>query len=41
MVYGSNELLLKALSADQEYYFALEAFNENGISELTDVVKVD
>lgn len=41
MVYGANELLLKALSADQEYYFAIEAFNENGISTLTKTVKID
>ncbi len=32
MVYGKNELLLKALTTDQHYYFSIEAFNENGIS---------
>ncbi len=32
LVYGKNELLLKSLSVDQEYYFAIEAFNENGVS---------
>ena len=34
-VYGDNSLLLKALNTDEEYYFAIEAFNENGISDRT------
>ena len=33
LVYGKNELLLKSLTTDQSYYFTIEAFNENGISE--------
>lgn len=33
LVYDDNQLLLKALTTDQEYYFTVEAFNENGISE--------
>lgn len=33
MVYGDNELLLKALNADQDYYFTIESFNENGVSD--------
>lgn len=32
MVYDENELLLKALNTDQEYYFSIEAFNETGVS---------
>lgn len=32
MVYNSHELLMKSLTVDQEYYFAIEAFNENGVS---------
>ncbi len=40
MVYGENQLLLKALSVDQEYYFSIEAFNENGISERTEIMRV-
>ncbi|UVV76115.1 fibronectin type III domain-containing protein [Bacteroides fragilis] len=32
MVYGSNELEMKSLTIDQDYYFAVEAFNENGVS---------
>ncbi|MCA1605034.1 MAG: family 43 glycosylhydrolase, partial [Acidobacteria bacterium] len=39
MVYDKNYLELKSLTVDQEYYFALEAFNENGVSERTKVVK--
>ncbi|RIJ34471.1 family 43 glycosylhydrolase [Pontibacter oryzae] len=39
MVYDENELLLKSLTTDQEYYFTVEAFNENGVSERAKVVK--
>lgn len=41
MVYGKNSLLLKSLTTDQTYYFSIEAFNENGVSQRTKVVKVD
>ncbi len=41
MVYEKNSLLLKSLTVDQQYYFSIEAFNENGISEKTKVVKVE
>ena len=33
LVYGKSEHLLKSLSTDQAYYFTIEAFNENGVSE--------
>ncbi|CAF3371431.1 unnamed protein product [Rotaria socialis] len=33
MVYEKNFLELKSLTVDQNYYFSVEAFNENGISE--------
>jgi hypothetical protein len=39
MVYDKNSLELKSLTVDQTYYFAVEAFNENGVSEKTRVVK--
>jgi hypothetical protein len=39
MVYDKNQLELKSLTVDQAYYFAIEAFNENGVSERTKVVK--
>jgi hypothetical protein len=38
MVYGKNFLELKSLTVDQSYYFSVEAFNENGISERTMLV---
>lgn len=41
MVYDKNSLELKSLSVDQTYYFSVEAFNENGISERTKPVRSD
>lgn len=40
MVYGKNELEVKSLTVGQTYYFAIEAFNENGVSERTQVQEV-
>jgi len=41
MVYGKNSLELKSLAIDQAYYFSIEAFNENGISERTKILKAE
>lgn len=41
MVYGDNELVLKSLNTAQSYYFAIEAFNENGVSERSKIHKVE
>ncbi|MDP3914684.1 MAG: family 43 glycosylhydrolase [Bacteroidota bacterium] len=41
LVYDNNSLELKCLTIGQEYYFAVEAFNENGISERSKAVKVE
>lgn len=41
IIYGDNFLDLRSLTAGQTYYFAVEAFNENGISESSKVVKVE
>ena len=41
MVYDINSLDLKSLSTDQIYYFSIEAFNENGVSSRTKVIKVE
>src|SRR4051812_44881670 len=41
MVYGVNEYYLKALEIDWPYYFQIEAFNENGISARTEVIKAE
>jgi hypothetical protein len=40
LVYKENTLNLKSLSVDQEYYFTIESFNENGVSQRSPVVKV-
>lgn len=40
MVYDDNELLLKSLSTDQDYYFAVEPFNSNGVGSVSEVVYV-
>lgn len=40
MVYDKNQLNLKALTANQTYYFSVEAFNENGISQRSEIIKV-
>jgi hypothetical protein len=41
MVYDKNSLELRSLTTDQEYYFSIEAFNENGVSGRTKPVKVN
>jgi hypothetical protein len=41
MVYDRSQLNLRALSVGQSYYFKVEAFNENGISERTPAIKVE
>ena len=40
LVYDVNEHLMRCLNRDTEYYFSIEAFNENGISEQTKVIRV-
>ncbi len=39
LVYGSNEYWLKTMDKEKTYYFTIEAFNENGISERTEIIK--
>jgi len=41
LVYDKNQLYMRSLTVDQTYYFAVEAFNENGISARTGVVKAE
>lgn len=41
MVYDKNSLDLKSLATDQIYYMSVEAFNENGVSEKTKIIKVE
>lgn len=38
LVYDDNFLDLKSLNIDQDYYFSIEAFNENGISKSTNPI---
>lgn len=40
LVYGNDSLLLKSLTVGTRYYFAIEAFNENGLSVLGKPVEV-
>lgn len=41
MVYNQDSLLVKSLTVGQEYYFAIEAFNENGVGKLSNPEKVE
>lgn len=38
MVYDVNELFMRSLTTTQDYCFCIEAFNENGVSERSDIV---
>ncbi|MGH7945714.1 MAG: family 43 glycosylhydrolase [Opitutaceae bacterium] len=40
LVYDDSVLVLRSLNTDQEYYFTVEAFDENGISPPSAVLKV-
>lgn len=40
LVYDDNFLELRSLNVDQEYYFVVEAFDENGISPRSEVKRV-
>ena len=41
LVYDEDSLDMKSLGVDQVYYFAIEAFNENGVSPRTTPIKVE
>lgn len=41
MVYGKDSLDLRSLSKGQKYYFAIESFNENGVSKLSKIVEIE
>lgn len=41
LVYGKDSLNLKSLNTDQSYYFAVEAFNENGVSEKSKTIHIE
>jgi xylan 1,4-beta-xylosidase len=39
MVYQANEYWLKTMDKEKPFYFAIEAINENGISEITGIIE--
>ncbi|UOB17146.1 family 43 glycosylhydrolase [Abyssalbus ytuae] len=41
LIYDNNFYDLRALNINQEYFFRVEAFNENGISEKSEIVKTE
>lgn len=41
MVYGKNDYYFTGMDAADTYYFQIEAFNNNGISEKTEIAKVE
>ena len=41
MVHDANEYWFKAMDSKKPYYFRIEAINENGVSDLTEVVRSD
>ncbi len=41
LVYDVNEHFMRCLDRDTPYYFSIEAFNENGISEKTKILYAD
>jgi len=40
LIYGENEHFMRNLDKNTTYYFSIEAFNENGISEKTEIREV-
>jgi xylan 1,4-beta-xylosidase len=41
MVHNNNEYWLKTMDSQKPYYFAIEAINENGVSERTKPIRVE
>jgi xylan 1,4-beta-xylosidase len=41
MVHNSNEYWYKGMDKDKPYYFSIEAINENGVSQKTNVLRVN
>jgi xylan 1,4-beta-xylosidase len=41
MIHDFNEYWFRAMDKNKPYYFSIEAINENGVSERTNVIKVD
>ncbi len=41
MVYGKNDYYFTGMDAVDTYYCEVEAFNNNGVSEKTEIAKVE
>lgn len=41
LVYDVNEHFMRCLDRDTPYYFTIESFNENGVSELSEIIEVE
>jgi hypothetical protein len=41
LIYTANEYWFKVMDSQKPYYFSIEALNENGVSQRTQVIKVD
>ncbi|MBZ9728369.1 family 43 glycosylhydrolase [Salegentibacter sp. JZCK2] len=41
LIYDENEHFMRNLDRDTEYYFSVEAFNENGISERSEILHIE
>ncbi|MCY2686071.1 family 43 glycosylhydrolase [Salinimicrobium sp. TH3] len=41
LIYGENEHFMRNLDRGTKYYFSIEAFNQNGISERTEIQEVE
>ena len=41
LVYGDTSLFMRNLDRDTTYYFTIESFSENGISEKTEPIRID
>jgi len=41
LLYEVNKHFMRCLNRDTQYYFSIEAFTENGISEKSEILKID
>ena len=41
LVYDTNKHFMRCLDRDTSYFFSIEAFNENGISKKSEILKID
>ena len=41
LIYDATKHFMRCLDRDTPYYFSIEAFNENGISERSEIIKAD